>query len=298
MIFIGVDGSGTATRVRIETEDGRVLSLASGPAARPSQGIGKAWDAVLEALAAALRPLGQATETLTEAQVVVGLPGMNLPAQQQIVDALNPLPDIIRVCPDSYTALVGCLGERPGCAVVLGSGSILACRRADGTWFEVGGWGFPSGDEGSAAWLGQQLVGLTQRALDGRRPWEPLTRLCYGLWGGRWDAFFERLGSAVQVDYADFAAPIVEMAAAEDELARLLMQEAGREVAEMVAAADPVAGVPVALTGPLAPALVPYLPIDLMGRLTAPDGTALDGAVRLARTAGPLPSVRGRRAVP
>lgn len=297
MIFIGIDGSGPGLRVRVEAEDGVGLSTATGPAVSLTLGTGKAWQMVLETLSAALKPLGQATETLTDARIVLALPGLNLPAQQQLFTALNPLPGSIWTCPDSYAALVGGLGDQPGSIILLGAGSVLAARRADGTWYEIGGWGFPTGDEGSAAWLGQQLVTLTQRALDGRQPWEPLTRLCYGLWGGAWDAFFERVATAIQADYAALAAPIAEMAAAEDALAQLLLMEAGREVGAMAAAADPDARLPLALTGSLAPVLAPYLPPEATARLVAPEGTALDGALRLARAPEPPPAARGRRLV-
>ncbi len=297
MIFIGIDGSGPGLRVRAEAEDGTPLHTAAGPAVALTDGTGKAWQAVLETLSMALKPLGHAAETLTDARIVLALPGLNLPAQQQVFAALNPLPGIIWTCPDSYAALVGGLGDQPGSVVNLGNGSVLASRRADGTWFEMGGWGFPSGDEGSAAWLGQQLVNLTQRALDGRRAWEPLTRLCYGLWGGAWDAFFERVSIASQADYAGLAAPIAEMAAAEDPLAQLLLTEAGREVGAMAAAADPDARLPLALLGPLAPILAPYLPAEATARLIAPEGTVLDGALRLARLPEPPPAARGRRLI-
>lgn len=297
MIFIGIDGSGPGLRVRVEADDGTVLSMVSGPSAALVHGTGKAWQAVLTALSAALKPLGHAAETLTDARIVLALPGLNLPTQQRMFDALNPLPAIIWTCPDSYAALVGGLGERPGSVVMLGSGSVLASRRADGTWFEIGGWGFPSGDEASAAWLGQQLVILTQRALDGRREWEPLTRLCYGLWGGAWDAFFEQLSTAGQADYAGLAAPIIEMAAAEDPLAQLLLAEAGREIGAMATAADPEGRLPLVLTGPLAPSLAPYLPPETAARLTGSAGTTLDGALSLARAPEPPPIAKGRRLI-
>lgn len=297
MIFIGIDGGGPGLRVRAETADGTLLRAATGPGVTLTQGTGKVWQSVLDTLSGVLKPLGHATETFTDARIVVALPGLNLPPQQQLFEALNPLPGVIWTCPDSYAGLVGGLGDRPGSVVLLGTGSVLAARRADGTWFEIGGWGFPSGDEGSAAWLGQQLVTLTQRALDGRHPWEPLTRLCYGLWGGAWDVFFERVATATQADYAALAAPIAAMAAADDALAQFLLTEAGREVGAMAAAGDPDARLPLALIGPLAPVLAPYLPPEATARLIAPKGDVLDGALCLARAPEPPPAARGRRLV-
>ncbi len=294
MIYIGIDGGGSGTRVRIEAEDGGILAQARGPASGLSQGIGQAWDAILQTLTAALAPLGQHSDTLHDARIVLGLAGVNLPAQRHLFEALNPLPVPAWVCTDSYTTLVGALGLAPGVSVAIGTGSVAAARPEAGEWFEIGGWGFPSGDEGSGAWLGLLLVNLTQRALDGRSAWEPLTRLCFSLWGGAWEPFFATLGTATQAQFAEFAPLIVEMAEAGDELACLLMREAANEIGTMIAAADPSARLPVALGGSLAPAISAYLAPEITPRLLRPLGTAVQGAVLLARQPQP-PPVPSRR---
>ena len=289
MIYIGVDGGGSGTRVLIEAEDGSPLSQARGPASGLSQGIGQAWEAVVQTVAVALEPLGLAPENLRDARVVLGLAGVNLLAQRHLFEALNPLLAPTWICTDSYTTLVGALGFAPGVSVAVGTGSVAAARSETGEWREVGGWGFPSGDEGSGAWLGLLLVNLTQRAIDGRRPWEPLTRLCFSLWGGTWERFFATVGTATPALYAEIAPLIVEMAEAGDELAILLMREAGQEIGALITTADPSATLPVALGGSLAPAIGDYLPPEIVPRVVRPLGTAVQGAVFLARQPEPPP---------
>ncbi|WP_052711880.1 BadF/BadG/BcrA/BcrD ATPase family protein [Elstera litoralis] len=266
-----------------------ILSQARGPASGLSQGVGQAWEVIQQTLAVALEPLGQVPETLHDAQVVLGLAGVNLPAQRHLFEALNPLPMPVWTCPNSYTTLVGALGLAPGVSIAVGTGSVAAARLSTGDWIEVGGWGFPSGDEGSRAWLGLLLTNLTQRALDGRRPLEPLTRLCLSLWGGNREAFFATLGTATQAKFAEFAPMIVEMADAGDALALVLMREAAAEIGALIMAADPSATLPVAFSGGLAPAIGGFLAPEIVPRVVRPLGTAAQGAVFLARQPEPPP---------
>lgn len=289
MIYIGVDGGGSGTRVLIEAEDGQVLARARGPASGLSQGVGQAWEAIVDTLAQALEPLEMTPETLHDARVVLGLAGVNLLAQRHLFEALNPLPVLTWVCTDSYTTLVGALGFAPGVSVAIGTGSVAAARREDGSWIEVGGWGFPSGDEGSGAWLGLLLVNLTQRAIDGRRAWEPLTRLCFSLWGGTWERFFATVGTATPALYAELAPLIVEMAEAGDTLACVLMREAAQEIGALITTADPSATLPVALGGSLAAAIGGFLAPEIAPRVVRPLGSATQGAVFLARQPEPPP---------
>ena len=45
----------------------------------------------------------------------------------------------------------------------LGTGSVGEIKLADGRHVEVGGWGFPAGDEASGAWMGLRAINHVQQ---------------------------------------------------------------------------------------------------------------------------------------
>lgn len=66
--------------------------------------------------------------------------------------------------------------------VELGTGSVGGALLTNGRKLSVGGWGFPSGDEGSGAWLGLRAAQLAQQALDGRPLAGVPVALSFNLW--------------------------------------------------------------------------------------------------------------------
>lgn len=58
---------------------------------------------------------------------------------------------------DMHIALIGALDGQDGIAVVAGTGSI-AMAQVNSQIYRCGGWGYQLGDEGSAYWIGKQLL--------------------------------------------------------------------------------------------------------------------------------------------
>jgi glucosamine kinase len=185
---------------------------------------------------------------------------------------------------DAYTTLLGAHGGEPGVVVAVGTGSIAAVLDRDGTSRVAGGYGFPSGDEASGAWLGLHAVVHAQRAVDGRaRPDAFSDALLARMDVADRDGLVVWLCEANQTAYAALA-PVVLDHRAHPVAAAMLMQ-AGRDIVQLVDALDASGQLPVALCGGLAEPLAEYVPASHRARLRAPRADSAHGALTLARRA-------------
>ncbi|WP_199153332.1 BadF/BadG/BcrA/BcrD ATPase family protein [Chromobacterium sp. ASV23] len=280
--LIGVDGGGTGTRLRIESPDGRPLTQAEGPGSSLAQGIEPAWRTVLALLERAFGEIGKVLPPYADCAIGLGLSGANNPewARQFRLRA----PDFARLelATDGYTTLLGAHGGQPGVIVALGTGSVGEALYPDGSHREVGGWGYPSGDEASGAWLGQRAAQLTQMALDGRYTHTPLTRAVLEFVGGNWQAMMRWNSEANPARVAQLA-PLVFAAARTDPEADALLRQAGEDAWAIARALDPAGELPVALCGGLGQALRDWLPPGFRQQLTPAKGDSASGALLLLR---------------
>ena len=189
------------------------------------------------------------------------------------------------------TTVVGAHGGAPGLIVALGTGSIAAALDAAGACRIAGGFGFPSGDEASGAWLGVRALAYAQQALDGRVPCDAFASALLAETGAQdRDALVQWSCDANQTVYARLA-PIV-FAHRAHPVAAALIAQAGDEIGKMIDALDPQHALPVALCGGLADALALAVPARHAGRLRALLDDSAHGALRLALQA--LRAAEGR----
>ena len=185
---------------------------------------------------------------------------------------------------DALTTLLGAHGGEPGVIVALGTGSIAASLDAEGQVRIAGGYGFPSGDEASGAWLGMRAAVHLQQVLDGRASADDWSRALLECTNAAdRDGLVVWLSAANQTAYATLAPSIFEHRS--HPFAERLLQEAGREIEKMVQALDPGQVMPAALCGGLATPLEPFVPETLRARLRAPIADSAMGALQLARRA-------------
>ncbi|HYF56591.1 MAG TPA: BadF/BadG/BcrA/BcrD ATPase family protein, partial [Salinarimonas sp.] len=151
----------------------------------------------------------------------------------------------------------------------------------------VGGWGHPLSDEGSGAWIGAEAARLALRAHDGRAAPSALAEAVLARFEGDPHRIVAWMTEAKPRDVATIAPLVVEAAAAGDAGAIGILRAAGAHVAELAERLVALGAERIALLGGLASPLDPYLPAALRPRLAAPRGSALDGALSLARTLAP-----------
>ncbi|KVH70459.1 ATPase [Burkholderia cepacia] len=279
LFAIGIDGGGTGTRAVLADRHGRELAQGRGGPSGLGLGIERAWASIGAACADAFAQAGLAFDW-PQCALGCGLAGVNNAAWLAAFRAQAPL-GALAVESDAYTTVVGAHGGAPGLIVALGTGSIAAALDAAGACRIAGGFGFPSGDEASGAWLGVRALAYAQQALDGRVPRDAFANALLAETGAQdRDALVQWSCDANQTIYARLA-PIV-FAHRSHPVAGALIAQAGDEIGKMIDALDPQQALPVALCGGLADALAPAVPARHAARLRAPLDDSAHGALRLA----------------
>jgi glucosamine kinase len=281
--LIGVDGGGTGTRVRLARVDGVDIAQADSGPSGLGLGIDKAWTAILDAIAKAFHAAGAAPAAPSRCAIGLGLAGVHNKGWAKRFIEADPGFAALRLETDGYTTLIGAHGGAPGTIVAIGTGSVGQALLPDGAQREVGGWGFPSGDEASGGWMGLRAMNHIQQVMDGRRAPSDFSAALVKACGGHRDAVQDWLGHATQTRFAGLA-PLVVAHAASNPVARQILEDAGREVALIAHALDPSDTLPLALCGGLGAPLRDYLPPALLARTVAPQGDAASGALRMITT--------------
>jgi len=288
--LIGIDGGGTGTRVVLADAQGRELAQAASGPSGLGLGVERAWQAIR---AGCIEAFGRAGIEPDWSRCVLGcgLAGVNNPDWLAAFRAQAPQLAGLAVESDVYTTLLGAHGGEPGVVVALGTGSNAASLDRQGALHFVSGFGFPSGDEASGAWLGLRAIVHAQRALDGRVPDDALAQALLAHVGAHdRDSLIVWLCAASQTAYATLA-PIV-LAHRTHPFAAHLLAEAGVEIGQMIDALDREAVLPVALCGGLGEPLREFVPQAYSARLRAPVADSAHGALQLAQRAAEQAAAR------
>lgn len=280
--LIGIDGGGTGTRALLVNMQGDELARSSAGPSALGQGASAAWAAILTAIDAAFLQAGIARPALRDIALGCGLSGINNKQWASEFRAANPGFGGLALETDAGTSLLGAHRGAPGAMIALGTGSVGEVMQADGTRREVGGWGFPSSDEASGAWMGLRAINHVQRVLDGRRPADEFYAAMIAFCGGSKDAVFSWLAGANQTRFAQLAPFVIEYASS-NTIAKNILLEAGLEVERMANALDPSGTMAIALCGGLAEAIWAYLPLTLLPRVIKPQGDSALGALILVK---------------
>jgi glucosamine kinase len=284
--LMGVDGSGTGTRVRIaRTSRAGGGEVAQGSGAPSGLGLGSApaWTAIQDAAAAAFDHAGLPQPPLGRIAIGLGLDGVHNKQWAAEFVAADPGYAALVLETNAFTTLMGAHDGAPGAVVAIGSGSVGKALYPDGRRRTVGGWGFPAGDEAGAAWIGLRAINHVQQVLDGRRQPGPLSGAVVVHCGGSRDALQIWLAQATEAAYAALAPLVLEHAEAPvgDPVARAILLDAGQEAGHIARTLDPDGTLALALCGGLGEALRDYLPQGLSSRTRAPLGDSAAGALRM-----------------
>ena len=279
-LIIGIDGGGTGCRVALCSLDGKRLATASGGAANVTSDAAGA----LRNLRQAIATLGLSPDQLRACVAHAGLAGVLTEAEAKAVAQALPFGQCV-VSDDRQTTVEGALAGGLGLVASVGTGSFVAVKSSHSIRY-LGGWGLHLGDQASGAWLGREALRQTVLALDGLAPPSPLTETLHRQIGGSPAHLIAFAQTAKPADFARLAPLVIKAARAEDPYGRDLMQRGAAYLEKCFESADLGAETPlqIVLTGSLGPHYAPYLP-RYSARLTPPQGTALDGALRLARLA-------------
>lgn len=284
-VFIGIDGGGSGCRAALADASGNVIATGSGGPANAFSDFSGAVESVLGALDAALSDAGLDTRDVATAPAHIGLAGILTSDDAARFAARLPL-ERAQVTDDRPTTLAGALGEADGLLAAIGTGSFIAAQTQGDMRF-AGGWGMQVGDQASGAWAGRRLLEQVLLSVDGLGPDTPITRSTLNEFDydtARIVAFARRASPA---DYARLAPGIVTAARNDDPIATAIMTEGAAYIEAAIVHLDPGPATPICLTGGLGPHYRPWLSESSRTRVTDPKGTALDGALILARRKAP-----------
>jgi len=282
LFLIGVDGGGTGTRIVLADAHGRELAQAASGPSGLGLGVERAWQAIAAGCADAFAQAGAALDW-SRCVLGCGLAGVNNRDWLAAFLAQAPALAGLAVESDAYTTLLGAHGSAYGVIVALGTGSVAAAAdRDDGEFRTVSGYGFPSGDEASGAWLGVRAIVHAQHALDGRGPNDDLAQALLAHVGAHdRDELVVWLCEANQTAYASLARIVIAHRA--HPFAARLLGEAGVQIGKMIAALDPSGALPIALCGGLGAPLREYVPQIYQARLREPLSDSAHGGLQLAQ---------------
>lgn len=241
-LFLGVDGGGTKTALCVIDRRGQRLALARASSIYYfGSGIALVEDVLQSAVSAICSDAGVTPEGIQHA--FFGLPGYGEASGD--VGQLEAIP--LRVLGhnrytcgnDMVCAWAGSLGAEDGINVVSGTGS-MAYGERDGRGVRAGGWGERFGDEGSGYWIGARGLAAFSQMSDGRLEAGPLLPVlresmnltqdldAIGLVLNQWKGGRSQVAALSEV--------VVEAAQQGDDCARMILVDAGVELARLVAA--------------------------------------------------------------
>jgi glucosamine kinase len=289
-LFLGADGGGTRCRVRLALGSGVVLGEGEAGPANLRSGSLQAFAAVLDGAKQCLAAAGLPLEVLERTTACLALAGASEPAERAKANEQQlPFRRTIIVT-DAEAACVGAHAGGDGAIIIIGTGSI-GLAIIVGRRHRIGGWGLPTSDEGSGAWLGLEVLRRVLWARDGRLDWSPLLIEVFARFDRDPHAIVRWTANAAPGDYGRFAPLVAQQAGQGDAAAYALMRLAAGHIDALAARLIAVGATRIALMGGLATAIEPYLAPTSRSCLVVPKGDALAGALRIAANAVRWPAV-------
>jgi glucosamine kinase len=277
---IGLDGGGSGCRIAVCGLDGVRLAEATSGAANYTSDPDLTVAHILDALSQVTRSLGFSNDQMMQAPAHLGLAGIMTQADSDALSKCLPLTRC-RISDDQVTSTVGALGDRNGALVGIGTGSFVAYKRG-GVFRTLGGWGLALGDQASGAWLGRNALRHCALVADGLASPSPLANTLLDHFEQTPANLIAFAQTATPADYASFAPQILDAATAGDPLARDLVTEGATYLDQCLTAMELEDDEVVCIIGGLAARYRPWLSDTYQARIVEPQGTALDGALRLA----------------
>ena len=167
--YIGIDGGGTKTVLRMTDEHGNVLYEEVGGGSNPYTVPPETAEALVKTLVR--KALAAMPEGAVLGGACIGAAGADTEEDYAFFDrvlreATNS--EKVLAVNDGYASLYATLGDQPGVVIASGTGSICWGKGASGEVCRVGGWGFLFSDEGSGHSMVSDAMKTVCRTIDKR----------------------------------------------------------------------------------------------------------------------------------
>lgn len=280
--LLAIDGGGTKTALRLTSLDPLTtepsFTLTLGPSSLTQQGE-LAHKRIHEAIETCLQ---QVKLTPEQVSIVIGVAGAgNAKAKHSLEKALRSYPYCL-VTTDAHISLLGVnQGQAVNC-IAIGTGSVATELNTSGESKMFGGWGFPIGDQGGGAWLGQQAVQALIEAIE-QQTSQPLTDYLYQHLGRQRGDILQWLTSANASRFAQLAPAVLDHAQQGCPVSREIVNRGQQHIDNLVTKCCENNELDIAFLGSLGAYYQQHIRDKWRSRLINPKGDALDGATLLAR---------------
>ncbi|WP_213995985.1 N-acetylglucosamine kinase [Arsukibacterium sp.] len=284
-LYLGIDGGGSKCRVVLMTADNQLLGEGLSGPANPLRGMQLVTESILDATGQALADAGLPRSTMAKLVVGAGLAGVNLPEYFQIFSAWQHPFASLHLTSDLHIACIGAHQGQDGAVLICGTGS-CGLAAVNGRLLEVGGHGFPYGDNGSGAWFGLQLLQQVLCSKDQLIAPTLLTEMLQiELQSNDTLQLASHFMNASPTEYARLAPLVFTAAEQGDVVARQIVEQGAghiNAIAERLLTIQPAA---LCLIGGLAYKVEPYLAPAVRQLVVPPSQPPEYGAVWFARQA-------------
>lgn len=287
-IFIGVDGGGTKSKVRVEDGAGNLLGHGVGGPSNIRLSVEATWQSIFQALEEALQ---NADISLQNKQyrfhAGMGLAGCEVKeAYEEFMQFSHPF-TTLEVTTDAHVACVGAHKGKDGSIIIVGTG-VVGYQIENGNSSKVSGWGFPHDDIGGGAWLGLEAVKLTFQWLDHRAEKSPLVEDVFAFFNKDLEHFVTWANRSNSSEFARLAPLVINHGQQEEVAAIRLMKKAAHAIDRVGTGLlrlqkNKKEMLPCSLFGGIAPFLEPLLSEELRSHLVAREADANMGAIIMIR---------------
>ncbi len=241
---LGIDAGGSSTRWALQMDDERIasgrLQPLSGPPLDPhteAQAV-ELLTSIAERARRAIDKRSDPQAQVAAAAGIAGLPAGSTFAGQLETYFANTLRvdrTFVQVVTDIHIAYRAAFAPDEGILVQAGTGSFACHVTGTGELLRVGGHGYLLDDGGSGFWIGREALRTVLRGADEKGTFEGelASRILAELGGSSWSELSRTIYGGGRQRIASLVPMVVSAAEAGDPNARLILHEAGRELARL-----------------------------------------------------------------
>lgn len=281
-LYLGIDGGGTRCRARISNESNDILGEAVSGGANTRLGMDHIFGEIVAAASLALKNAGMDDSKLGDLHAGLGLAGLSLERERNLVSAYpHPFASIC-FATDAYTACLGAHDGADGGILIVGTGTCGQAIVGDNE-LSVAGWGFEISDVGSGARIGRAALETALLAHEGLADQTDLTHQIMGKFNYTPEEIVAFAETAKPAHYGMFCPLVFDADANGDATASQIIDRAVQANLRILRKLSGFGATRIALMGGLAEHMGKRMPRDIVDQLVPAKYDAMHGAILMAK---------------
>ena len=197
--IIGVDGGGSKTHAILIDKTRNIIAEAFNGSANINSDLSLAQNSIKSVIDELILKYQLQNKNIA---IGIGVAGYSaVQNRNQLLKNLSLSYPTIKLSSDCHIACLAAHSGHEGCIIICGTG-VVGYYIQNNIGQQIGGWGFPHGDLGGAAWLGLEICRYTCKAIDGIIPFSPLLNHVFNQFNHSFSEFKIWLLQAKPSDYA------------------------------------------------------------------------------------------------